>query len=186
MQKIKVVGLDPSFRNWGVAVMSYSLSTGLILEDVDVIKTKPQKSKLRKSVQDLNDSKTLINGVYELVEDADVVVIELPHGSQSAAAMKSYGICIALCACLTRLDIKFIYKTALDVKKVVGAKDTTKHEIVSWVEQKHPNKLSKYMNSAEHQADATVVVHSAINQIKEIYHGFTNHCNPRRTSTSNQ
>lgn len=149
--------------------MSYSLSSGLILEDVDVIKTKPQKTKLRKSVQDLNDSRTLIDGVYEHVKDADVVVIELPHGSQSAASMKSYAICIALCACLTRLDIKFIYKTALDVKKVVGNKQASKEEVIHWVSTRHPNILSKYKGTAEHQADATVVVYAALNQIRKIY-----------------
>ncbi len=83
---IKIIGLDPSMSNWGVAVMSYSLSTNVLeLNQVDVIKTKPIKnSKLRKSIQDLNRAKTLIDGVYEYVKEADVVVVELPHGSQSA------------------------------------------------------------------------------------------------------
>lgn len=173
MQKIlmvKIVGLDPSMSNWGIAVMSYTLSTDVLeLNQVDVIKTKPIKnSKLRKSIQDLNRAKTLIDGVYEYVKDADVVVVELPHGSQSAAAMKSYGICIALTAALTSLDIPFIYMTALDVKKVVGDKTASKESIISWVENKHPGILSKYKNSAEHQADATVVVYAALNQIRKL------------------
>lgn len=72
--------------NWGIAVMSYDpLLNVLELNQVDVIKTKPIKnSKLRKSIQDLNRAKTLIDGVYEYVKEADVVVVELPHGSQSA------------------------------------------------------------------------------------------------------
>lgn len=167
---IKVIGLDPSLSNWGVAVTSYDpLTDLLILDQVDVIKTKPEKNtKKRKSVQDLDRARTLLDGVYEYVKDADVVVLELPHGSQSANAMKSYGICIALTAALTTLDIPFIYKTALDVKKVVGDKTASKESIISWVEKRHPGKLSKYKNSAEHQADAMVVIYSALNQIKEL------------------
>lgn len=162
--------MDPSLNNWGIAVMSYDpLLNALELNQVDVIKTKPiKKSKLRKSIQDLNRAKTLIDGVYEYVKEADVVVVELPHGSQSAESMKSYGICIALTAALTSLDIPFIYMTALDVKKVVGDKTASKESIISWVENKHPGILSKYKNSAEHQADATVVVYAALNQIRKL------------------
>ena len=162
--------MDPSLNNWGIAVMSYDpLLNVLELNQVDVIKTKPiMKSKLRKSIQDLNRAKTLIDGVYEYVKEADVVVVELPHGSQSAESMKSYGICIALTAALTSLDIPFIYMTALDVKKVVGDKTASKESIISWVENKHPGILSKYKNSAEHQADATVVVYAALNQIRKL------------------
>lgn len=162
--------MDPSLNNWGIAVMSYDpLLNALELNQVDVIKTKSiKKSKLRKSIQDLNRAKTLIDGVYEYVKEADVVVVELPHGSQSAESMKSYGICIALTAALTSLDIPFIYMTALDVKKVVGDKTASKESIISWVENKHPGILSKYKNSAEHQADATVVVYAALNQIRKL------------------
>lgn len=162
--------MDPSLNHWGIAVMSYDpLLNVLELNQVDVIKTKPIKnSKLRKSIQDLNRAKTLIDGVYEYVKEADVVVVELPHGSQSAQSMKSYAICIALTAALTSLDIPFIYMTALDVKKVVGDKTASKESIISWVENKHPGILSKYKNSAEHQADATVVVYAALNQIRKL------------------
>lgn len=166
----KIIGMDPSLNHWGIAVMSYDpLLNVLELNQVDVIKTKPIKnSKLRKSIQDLNRAKTLIDGVYEYVKEADVVVVELPHGSQSAQSMKSYAICIALTAALTSLDIPFIYMTALDVKKVVGDKTASKESIISWVENKHPGILSKYKNSAEHQADATVVVYAALNQIRKL------------------
>ena len=161
--------MTPSLRNWGVAVTSYDLETDtLTLESVDVIKTKPlTKSKLSKAEQDLQAAKTLLDGVLSYVKTAELVVIELPIGSQSAAAMKSYGICIGITACLTHLGIPFIYKSPYDLKKVIGKIDTTKEEIIRFVGDRHPNKLSKFKNSAEHQADAVLAIYAALPEIKE-------------------
>lgn len=167
---MRIVGFDPSLRNWGVAVMDYDPIIDVIeVVSVDVIKTKPiKKSKLPKSQQDLEAAQALLKGILPYATNADVVVIELPIGSQSAAAMKSYGICIGITACLTNLGIPFIYKTPYDIKHVVGNKETSKEEIIDWVRERYPDKLSKYKNSAEHQADAVVSVHAALPELRKL------------------
>lgn len=65
--------------------MTLSPDSGLTLNHVAVIKTSLDKtSKDRKSVQDINSAKTLINGVQAYLKSADVVVVEMPTGSRSA------------------------------------------------------------------------------------------------------
>jgi hypothetical protein len=175
---MRIVSFDPSLRNWGVAILDYDPIHDVIeVVSVDVIKTKPiKKSKLPKSQQDLEAAQALIQGVLDYASSADVIVIELPIGSQSAAAMKSYGICIGITACLTELQIPFIYKSPYDIKRVVGKKETSKEEIIDWVHERHPNKLSKYKNSAEHQADAIVAAYSALPELRKLANA--NHLNP--------
>lgn len=172
--------MDPSFRNWGISCMTLSPDSGLTLNHVAVIKTSLDKtSKDRKSVQDINSAKTLINGVQAYLKSADVIVVEMPTGSQSASAMKSFGVCVGIVGYITSLGIPIIYKTPQDVKKVVGNKQASKEEVIHWVSTRHPNILSKYKGTAEHQADATAVIYSALNQLKEIQnHGITNYRNP--------
>lgn len=172
--------MDPSFRNWGISCMTLSPISGLTLHHVAVIKTLPDKSsKDRKSVQDINSAKTLIDGVQGYLKSADVVVVEMPTGSQSASAMKSYGICVGIVGYITSLGIPIIFKTPQDVKKVVGNNQASKEDVIHWVSTRHPNILSKFKGTAEHQADATAVVYSALNQLKEIHdHGLTNYSNP--------
>ena len=167
---INIISFDPSLRNWGIAHMTYSNTTGLDLKSVDVITTEKEKnSKVSVALQDLNACKILISGINNHLADIDIIVIELPIGSQSSAAMKSYGICIALSAYASQLGIKTLYVSPFDVKKVVGKTNTTKHAIVDWVNLKHPNILSKQLYKSNHEADATVAVYAALNQIKEIY-----------------
>lgn len=154
--------------------MSYNSTTGLVLKSVDVVNTiKEKQSKLSVALQDLEACKILIEGINNNINNIDIIVIELPIGSQSSAAMKSYGICIALSAYASQLGIKTLYVSPFDVKKVVGKTNTTKHAIIDWVNNKHPNILSKQIYKSNHEADATVAVYAALNQIKEIYNEIT-------------
>ena len=161
-------------RAWGISLMSYNSTTGLVLKSVDVVNTiKEKQSKLSVALQDLEACKILIEGINNNINNIDIIVIELPIGSQSSAAMKSYGICIALSAYASQLGIKTLYVSPFDVKKVVGKTNTTKHAIIDWVNNKHPNILSKQIYKSNHEADATVAVYAALNQIKEIYNEIT-------------
>lgn len=170
MQNINIVGFDPSLRAWGISHMTYNNTTGLELKSVGVINTKKEKnSKLSVALQDLNACKILIEGINNNLNNIDIIVIELPIGSQSSAAMKSYSICIALSAYASTHNIPTLFVSPFDVKKVVGKTNTTKHAIVDWVNNKHPNILSKQLYKSNHEADATVAVYAALNQIKEIY-----------------
>lgn len=173
---MKILGFDPSLRNWGIAITSYDpIADTLTVHKVDVIKTKTIKDKKQsKAVLDLQRAQTLIEGLLPYLDDVELIVIELPLGSQTASAMKSYGMCLGITACLTTLGIPFIYKTPFDLKRVIGKRETTKEEIIDWVNQRHPNVLSKYKTSAEHQADAVLAIYSALPDIRELYEKTSN------------
>lgn len=167
---LKVVSFDPSLSNWGIAYCSYTPNY-LSIDKVSIIQTKPlKKSKLSKSLQDMSRILTLHEGVLKAIEDCDVVVAELPTGSQSARAMMSYGVCLAL---VTAIDKPLITVTPSQVKKVVGAHTTSKEEIIDWVNFNHPNVLDKAKTRSEHQADAVVAIYAAKDQLKAFYAEFT-------------
>lgn len=83
--------------------------------------------------------------------------------------MKSYGISIALSAYAASKGIDMFYVSPFAVKKVVGDTTTSKHAIVDWVNNKHPNKLSKQLYKSNHEADACVAVYAALGSIKDYY-----------------
>lgn len=168
-QKINILSFDPSMSNWGIAKMT--LSDGLLEVDyVDVIHTKSdESSKESKAKQDLNRCITLIEGIDSHLKGIDCIVIELPIGSQSFSAAKSYGISIALSAYAASKGIDMFYVSPFAVKKVVGNNNSSKHSIVDWVNAKHPNKLSKQLYKSNHEADACVAVYAALDDIKEYY-----------------
>lgn len=166
MQTLNVISFDPSLSNWGIAYMSY---TPFIMELVstDIIQTKPlKKSKLSKAQQDMTRIDKLYIGVQEALEDADVVVIELPIGSQSARSMAAYGACLGL---ISSINKPRIYVSPFQVKKVVGENTTSKEEIIEWVNLKHPNVLPKTKSKAEHMADAVVAIYAAETQLRKHY-----------------
>ena len=83
--------MTPSLRNWGIAKMTYDDSTGLDLLSVDVIHTSIDKeSKKSKALQDLEACNTLIEGINKHLEGIDLIVIELPIGSQSSSNRATY------------------------------------------------------------------------------------------------
>ena len=171
MSKLNVLSFDPSLRNWGIALLEFdTINNSFEVEQVAVIKTSNNKPKTSVAVNDVLTAKKLIDGILDFTTDKpiDVITIELPLGSQQAAAMKGYGIVIGLVAALTTLNIPMIYKSPFDIKKVIGNRKTTKEEIIDWVNLKHPNKLSKYKNQAEHQADAILAAYASINELKEM------------------
>ena len=178
MRKLKIIGLDPSLSNWGIAYMSYT-PFNMELISTDIIQTKPlKKSNLSKAQQDMTRIDKLYIGVQEALEDADVVVIELPIGSQSARAMASYGACLGL---ISSINKPRIYVTPNQVKKVVGKNTTSKEEIIEWVNLKHPNILPKTKSKAEHMADAVVAIYAAETQLRKHYE---NHYHSTRPSNS--
>lgn len=85
-RSIRVVGLDPSLRNWGVSKGSFDMySNKLVVDTLDVINPVLTKSKqVRQNSLDLESAKQLFGQVYAHIKDAQVVCVEVPHGSQSA------------------------------------------------------------------------------------------------------
>lgn len=162
---IKILSYDPSLRNWGVALATYD--NGLLtIKDTAIIKTKNTKSKLVKQNQsDIQSANELYLGLIDAVKSADVICIEVPHGSQSSRAATSYGVCVALIGVIQALNPNIIQVSANDVKAVVRTDKShkpTKQEIIDWVKDKHPEANLPTTLSAEHICDAIVAIHAAM------------------------
>ena len=169
----KVVGFDPSLRNWGISKGILS-PDGLQIHEVDLINPALSTGKqVRQNSLDLESAKQLCAGALAAAEDADAIFVEVPVGSQSARAMASYGICVGILGALRATGIPFFEVTPNEVKlTTVGKKTATKQEMIEWAMNAHPeanwptyNRLGKLQVSeakAEHMADATAAIYAGI------------------------
>jgi Holliday junction resolvasome RuvABC endonuclease subunit len=172
---LQVVGFDPSLRNWGVAKGTYDTERKeLNILEVDVICTKAiVDESVRKSRLDLESGAYLAKHTWVAAEGAQVVFVEVPHGSQSARAMCSYGICIGVLSSFAVHNKPFISLSAREVKLITGkAGDATKEQMISWAMLKHPEanwplrmqqgEERVIVGKAEHMADAVATIHAGL------------------------
>lgn len=169
---IKILGVDPSLRSWGMAGCTYDIN-GLKVIGTTIIKTKNTKTKsIKQNQSDIQSANELYLGLIDAVKDADLICIEVPHGSQSSRAMVSYGVCVALIGVIQTINSNIIQVSANDVKAIVRTdKDhkPTKEDMIRWVKDKHPEAKLPTTLSAEHICDAIVAIHAAMQtrQFKE-------------------
>ena len=176
-KQLKIVGLDPSLRNWGIAIGSAPLDTGIMtIDDLRTVQTEPQPQggKVRAGTWDIQSAYTLFDGVFEVVKDADIVCIEVPTGSQDAKAALGRGICLGIIGSL--YSNKLIFVTPQSVKKIIGSPSATKAESVDLAVRRHPEapwpmyrgKVS--VGKAEHAADAIHAIYAAAqtNKFKQL------------------
>jgi len=172
---IKVVGQDPSLRNWGLAVGSLDLETKkLTIEFVDLTNpVLPTGKQVRQNSSDLESALQLYQGATDVSIGAHAVFVEVPVGSQSARAMASYGICVGVLGALRANGIPFFEVTPTEVKLAsVGNKTATKQDMIKWAMAKHPeaNWPTYKQNGstmvseakAEHMADAIAAIYAGM------------------------
>lgn len=172
---IKVVGQDPSLRNWGISSGTYDTETKkLSIHKLNVINPElPTGKQTRVNSLDLESAKQLCDGAMKASKDAQAVFIEVPVGSQSARAMASYGVCVGVLGALRAMGIPFIEVTPNEVKMAgAGKAKATKLEMIEWAMNQHPEadwptylqkgKLLVNTSKAEHQADATAAIYAGI------------------------
>lgn len=173
MAILKIGGFDPSMKNFGLVKAELDMQAGVLDNLVlYLVQTKPDsknKKTTYKNVQDFKRAQMLFNETYEFFKDLDVICVELPVGSQSAAAMKSYGMCVALTAAL---NIPMIFVTATEVKIAgAGNKNSTKKQMIDWAVKEYPDAswltYKKHgvmlLNGAnEHLADALAAIHAGV------------------------
>ncbi len=173
--KLKVVGIDPSLRNWGIAVAELDLNTMELNIDYlhliqPIITTGKQ---VRQNSKDLEAATQLYMGNITPIENANAIFIEVPVGSQSARAMASYGICIGILGALRGIDVPFFEVTPTEVKMAgPGIRTASKIQMINWATQKHPEANwpthIKYgvkavsEAKAEHLADAIGAIYAGI------------------------
>lgn len=169
--KLQIIGLDPSMSNLGIAKGTYDTDTNILIIDecITVCPLVSDNKQVRQNSKDLVRARQLLDALVEHTKYADIVCAEIPVGSQSARAMASYGICVALMAVVQKIKATFIEVSPNEVKQVVGSKQATKQDVINWVLKQHPEApLERYRDAisvakAEHQADAIVSIHAAMN-----------------------
>lgn len=162
-----VVGIDPSLSNFGLAKGTYH-NGKFFLSQLKLINTEPDnknKKVVRKNSDDLERAKKLYTQTKEFIDEADLLIAEVPVGSQSARAMASYGACVGILACL---DKPLIQVTPNEVKLAsVGSKTASKQQMIEWATTTYPSanwltqkRLGKVELVAknEHLADAVAAV----------------------------
>ncbi len=172
---IRVCGIDPSLRNWGMAIGEYHVDNReLTIKDMGVINpVLPTGKQVRVNSADLEAAYQLYTKSLKPYQHAQAVFVEVPVGSQSSRAMASYGICIGVLSALKASGIPFYEVTPTQVKLAgAGKKTATKDEMINWALAQHPEadwptytskKLVTVSRSkAEHLADAIAAIHAGI------------------------
>lgn len=172
-QPIKVLGMDPSMSNWGISCGVY-VDGVITINHVDVIQTQLVKAKgVRPSSLDIKRAAMVLEGILPYVEQADAIFVEVPHGSQSSSAMKSYGMCITALAALRVGGYDFYELNNVQIKAVTGRPPrgedrAEKKDMIEWATATHPEAPWSLHNGkinsskVEHQADATAAIHAGI------------------------
>lgn len=172
--QIPVLGMDPSLRNWGLARGLLDLETGVLdIVDLVIIHTEKEKQKqTRVNTQDIARCEEIASVVYQHMLKSKIVFVETPVGSQNAASMKSYGICVAILGMARSLGVQIIEVNALDTKKIfTGNKNATKKEMIEKALELYPNAnfprergkaTGRVVDAAEHVADAIATIHSGV------------------------
>lgn len=161
--------------NWGIAYADYCTDSEILTPTgLDLIRPEKLKDKnARVSHQDLYRFEQLANGAFAAAKERDGIFVEVPHGSQSAASMKSAAACQGILASLRANGHSFYELNANDVKIAsVNNKKATKLEMIEWATSLYPDlpwptevKLGKKRiveGRAEHMADAVAVLHAGI------------------------
>lgn len=167
-KKIKVLGIDPSLRNFGYALADLDLETMKFeVQELLLVETEATKLKkvVRKNSDDLERCRTHAVALRMMQMKAQIAFVEVPVGSQSARAMMSYGACVAL---LAAVDIPLIQLTPREVKMAaVGTPDASKREMIEWAAEKFPKanwlrKAGRFIDKNEHLADAVASIQAGL------------------------
>ena len=94
---------------------------------------------MRQNSTDLQVSTDLAYRVQEFLGDVRIVFAEMPVGSQNAAAMKGYGICLGLLGAIQANGTTLFQLMPKAVKKAVTGRETaTKAEMIEWATGLYP------------------------------------------------
>lgn len=170
-----VVGFDPSLRNWGIAKGIYTpAEQRLTISYLDVIRPViTEGKKIRNNAKDLEAAEQHATGAWTVIQDAQAVFVEVPHGSQSARASVSYGLCIGVLGALRTSAIPFYDVSEAEVKKATtGNRKAEKAETIAWAMERHPEApwpmqtqlgiTSVVAGRAEHMADAIGAIYAGL------------------------
>lgn len=177
MAIINIVGVDPALRNFGLAAAHYDTTLQeLKLVDISIVQTEAEKKLkvVRKSSDDLRSAREMLTGMSAFLKrhEANIVVGEVPSGTQSARGSFSNGVCCGVLA-----SIPFMIEVSPSEVKLaaVGHKYASKEEMIEWAVAKYPDlpwlrqqrngakfKKGDLMADNEHMADAVAAIHAGV------------------------
>jgi Holliday junction resolvasome RuvABC endonuclease subunit len=150
---------DPSFTAWGWAIIDEANN----VIDFDCIKTAPDyaKKRIRKSDDRVRRTEEIISRLYNLVDEfkVELIITELPHGSQNAQAAVMIGIVIGILTTVAySRNIPFEYYSEADAKKaVLGKKAATKEDMIEAIDKLYDVDWTGIKYKDEAVADAIAI-----------------------------
>ena len=208
MRNVRILGIDPSLSNFGLIKSELNLNAKeLILLEMKTVSTdqetettlkpvldkKTNKMVLKKRTtrkkgistndDDLRRAQELSKGLMDFIADfkPDLIIAELPVGSQGSRPMASYGLSIGVISQL--YEYPLIRVTPIQVKQAgSGSNDATKHEQIDNAVKWFPNACwekdskGKILMKNEHTADALFAIKAAFKKIefKQFINDFIN------------
>jgi Holliday junction resolvasome RuvABC endonuclease subunit len=161
--------MDPSMNNTGIVFGIIDKGSKLLFTDWKIFTTKPGDGSI--ALDTVRRAKKTMHGIKEVIDiyEPKIAFGELPSGSKSSNAMKSYGLS---CAYLALLD-NLVTVTPTEVKKFVnGTNSASKNDVMALAEELHP-----YFNferngngdmvkaRMEHICDAIIIAETAFKKI---------------------
>lgn len=152
---MRFISVDPALRNFGVVVGRVEGCKNFYIDETFTLQTDAKYSYRKRA-------EYIVNRLSPYVEKAEIMFVEQPHGSQSAAAAWSLGVVLGI---IVTLDIPKIYVSANEAKNFLK-KGAKKDEIIEWATKQHPEiKWKIYRGNPaknnEHVADALLIAYAA-------------------------
>lgn len=136
-----VIGIDPSLRNTGIAVVDVAGDSERIIA-TSVLQTKARKGVLV-GTDDARCVCEIADGLNAAIaaHDPVAIVVEAPVGAKAARAARALGLAIATVITATRLrGLPLIQVQPIDVKlATVGRKKADKDDVILAIEQRYPD-----------------------------------------------
>jgi len=171
--KIRVVGVDPSTANFGIAIAQVDIaSESYDVEDLILIKTEPETKKgVRKDSDDLRRANIVRNGFVKACEGASFVISEIPFCDPKGYASANFNSGLVT-GVLTNCPVPLIQVFPQDVKQLFcGSRHAAKEEMIEeamtrfpaapWLMTKRGGKMVP-TKANEHLADAVAVINAGI------------------------
>lgn len=175
---LRILGVDPSFRNLGMALVDVDLTTmELDVVEIALVTTEKSKNKQIRAASDhLSRGRQLHVACREWEKKAALMAAEIPSGAQSAAAAFGFGVAVGMLSGHTvpLIEVSPIERMMAVVdeveeaegKKVRSDRRASKAQVIEWAQTRWPNlpwikSKSRDNNPNEHMADAIATVLAA-------------------------
>jgi Holliday junction resolvasome RuvABC endonuclease subunit len=164
---VRVLGVDGSMSNFGLAsAWLKRADLSIKVDGLRLIETERRVNKIvRQNSDDLRRARELHKDFTLEARQYAIAFAEVPTGAQSARAMYSNGITVAI---LASCPIPLIEVQPTETKiATVGTKTASKEEMIEWAVEKYPDAPwirhnGKIVKKNEHLADAIAVIHAGI------------------------